>query len=553
VRGIIRAAFVEKHFDHERLMVELATGGGRLAARVTQFDPTMIDRLIDSEATITGVCFPLFNRKRQLLNVRLSVPGMDQIHVEEPPPANPYSIPARAIDSLMQFDPNGPHGHRVKVKGVVTLQQNGQSIFITDATRGLWVRSRLRIPVMPGDEVEVLGFPERGEYSPVLGDAVFRKTGRQPAPPPVKLTVERARDGNNDADLIQVDARLVEHSHGATEDVLVLEDQNFIFRAHLELNLKSDALPGLKPGTQLRLTGVCLVQRGDQRWPQSFRMILRSPADIGVLQLPPWWTFQRVLAALGIVTVILLAATVWLFTLQRRVSAQTKIIRRKIRREAVLEERTRIARDFHDTLEQELAGIGMQMETAAAKLDESPGLARRILGVAQSMLRHTRSEARRSVWELRARALQEGNLGAALEAVARYVQNGSPVRIDVNVTGQAQPLPVRVESNLLRIGQEAVTNAMKHAHPKHLRVDLRYEPDTVQLCVEDDGQGLPENHQPGPESGHFGLLGMRERADKIGGRLSVASAPSRGTRIEVTIPLAQKTTHEQKDPHPDRG
>jgi signal transduction histidine kinase len=544
VKGVIRAAFVEPHFDHERLLVELSTGGGRLAARVTQFDPANIDRLIDAEATITGVCFPLFNRKRQLLNVRLSVPGMSQIRIDQPPPDNPFAIVEKPIHSLMQFDPQGPHGHRVKVRGQVTLQQSGQSVFIKDAGQGLWVRTRQRTPLVPGDDVEVIGFPGRGEYSAVLEDATYRKTGHRPPPAPVALTVSRAREGNHDADLVQLDARLIEQSHSATEEILVLEEGNFIFRAHVAHSSPGAAPLAFELGSRLRLAGICVVQRGDQRWPQTFRLVLRSPADLAVLQLPPWWTFQRVLTALGLVTVILLAAMVWLVTLQRRVRAQTRIIREKLQREAVLEERTRIAREFHDTLEQELAGIGMQLETAAAKLDESPGLARRIFDVAQSMLRHTRSEARRSVWELRARALQEGNLAGALEAVAHYVQNGSPVHIAVQVSGPPQPLPVRVESNLLRIGQEAVANAMKHAHPKNLRVDLRYDPATVRLSVEDDGCGLPPDQTPGPDSGHFGLLGMRERAGMVGGHLEISSVPGRGTKIQVSVPLAQTTCHE---------
>src|SRR6185436_5230611 len=118
--------------------------------------------------------------------------------------------------------------------------------------------------------------------------------------------------------------------------------------------------------------------------------------------------------------VVFLSSKAKIFTLRRRVATQTEIIRQKIEREAALEERTRIARDFHDTVEQQLAGIGMQLQTACAELEQSPGFARRVLEVAQSMLRHTQSEARHSVWDLRARALENGDLSSALSAVAAY-------------------------------------------------------------------------------------------------------------------------------------
>ena len=129
----------------------------------------------------------------------------------------------------------------------------------------------------------------------------------------------------------------------------------------------------MQAGSELELTGVCLAQPVEN-WnpslptqPESFQLLLRSADDVVVLQYPSWWTLVAPGWMLGIVSVVLLAGFAWVFVLDRRVRQQTDIIQQKIQREAVLEERTRIAREFHDTLEQELAAITIQLDTVSAQ------------------------------------------------------------------------------------------------------------------------------------------------------------------------------------------
>ncbi|HWH70738.1 MAG TPA: sensor histidine kinase, partial [Candidatus Sulfotelmatobacter sp.] len=231
----------------------------------------------------------------------------------------------------------------------------------------------------------------------------------------------------------------------------------------------------------------------------------------------------------------------WVVTLKREVHHQTGVIQQKIQREAVLEERTRIAREFHDTIEQQVAAVTWQLQAARARLENSPAFVRQVLQLAESMLRHTQSEARHSVWNLRAQALDNGNLSEALQAAANYACNGAEVRTEVKVIGQAHSLPGRFENHLLRISQEAIANAVKHGVAKHICISLRYGPDTVQLVVSDDGKGFATAAAPSGAAGHFGLLGMRERAEKIGGTLSVTSVPGAGTEISLTAPLPAST------------
>jgi signal transduction histidine kinase len=202
---------------------------------------------------------------------------------------------------------------------------------------------------------------------------------------------------------------------------------------------------------------------------------------------------------------------------------------------AVLEERNRIARELHDTLEQELAGITMQLDLAVDCFQQAPGVAQHALQTARDMSRHSMIEARRSVWDLRCQLLENGDLVSALKQIVEPLVPHEQTKVDFKVQGSPVRLPGPVEINLLRIGQEAVANAVKHGGARQVSVELRYESASVCLTVSDDGQGFAaEKSSP---TGHFGLLDMRERAQSMGSHLGIASEHGRGTRIAVEVPL----------------
>jgi len=282
----------------------------------------------------------------------------------------------------------------------------------------------------------------------------------------------------------------------------------------------------------------------------SFEILLDSVADIQVLAVPSWWTTRRVMGLLEAMAVVLLAGSLWVLTLKRRVRTQTHTIRHQIQRHATLEERARIAREFHDTLEQALAGIGLQLNGLADVLRHAPGEALRILGVARSMVRHSQEEAKRSVRNLRTFALEQSNLSTALSQLAVQTRNGWTGNIEVGVSGPALRLPARVETHLLRISQESINNAIKHGAPKNVRVNLTFGSDMLQLSVEDDGCGFDAEHANGSPAGHFGLLGMRERAEKIGGALKICSGSGTGTKVELSLPIRKHVigngSHEER-------
>jgi signal transduction histidine kinase/ligand-binding sensor domain-containing protein len=228
---------------------------------------------------------------------------------------------------------------------------------------------------------------------------------------------------------------------------------------------------------------------------------------------------------------ILAAAGIWgLYNLRLRQIRQ--------RFSLVLEERGRLAREIHDTLAQGFVGISSQLDAVALTLNGHVDLARKHLELARKMVRHSLTEARRSVMDLRASALEGHDLPAALSEAAHQWTAGSAVQIRVDVEGESRTLPEETEQHLLRIAQEAVTNAVKHARASQVRIHLAMAGRKLSLSVADNGRGFEQDEAFSEVGGHFGLLGMRERAERLGGELQLHSEPGQGTEVEVTVPLS---------------
>ncbi|HLH25417.1 MAG TPA: GAF domain-containing sensor histidine kinase [Chloroflexota bacterium] len=199
------------------------------------------------------------------------------------------------------------------------------------------------------------------------------------------------------------------------------------------------------------------------------------------------------------------------------------------------EERTRIAREIHDTLAQGLTAIALHLESALRHLDDAPDRARERVERALATARESLEDARRSVLDLRTAPIASQPLPEALAALARGFTADTGVRVDVRTTGTVA-LPLHAEAELYRIAQEALTNVRRHARAHVVTLDLRAADRAVVLTVRDDGAGFNPRAVP---PGRHGLVGMRERARLLGGRLRLASQPGRGATLRVTLPLPE--------------
>ena len=188
-------------------------------------------------------------------------------------------------------------------------------------------------------------------------------------------------------------------------------------------------------------------------------------------------------------------------------------------------------------LAQEMLGISVQLEVVARAMPPTAETAKAHLDRVRLLVRHGIAEARRYVWDLRSQALDNADLPTALSETARRLTSnaGRPIDTQVQVSGTFRPLPEAVEDNLLRIGQEAINNAVSHAQPQKVLINLDFDSSHVRLSVRDDGLGFDQTTVE--TNGHFGLIGMRERTERIGGKLGIVSSPGNGTEIIVDVPI----------------
>lgn len=324
VSGIVRSVRFDQ--DTGQYWIELVTDGERFTAYAKQIPATKPEALIDSLLRVQGVCTTLFNHQRQLFGVRVLVPDAADLAVEKPAPGDPFDLPAQDLGSLLQFTPEGNVGHRVKLRGTVSYAEPGDVVFIQDEKTGVYCQTQLRTPLQPGDVVEVVGFPAKGEYSPILEDAIYRKVGQGAAPVPVTLNVDEILSGSNDCRLVQTSAKIIDRTLHGREQFLVLQQDGFTFNAYIgqaETGLGFDAL---KDGSDVLVSGICLIERGSgwrggEDWrASSFRLLLRSPADLVVQSAPLIGTQFGFWASMGVELAVILILLLWIVILYRRVS-----------------------------------------------------------------------------------------------------------------------------------------------------------------------------------------------------------------------------------------
>jgi signal transduction histidine kinase/ligand-binding sensor domain-containing protein len=247
-------------------------------------------------------------------------------------------------------------------------------------------------------------------------------------------------------------------------------------------------------------------------------------AAIAFRVLPPFYLTPWFLIVTATAAVLAVAAVL---------QARTRVL--EARFAAVLAERTRLAREIHDTLLQGFAGVALSLRAATRRLN-APADYTKPLDDVLTLAQRTIADARQAVWDLRAPALAEGSFTIALENAARQTLAGSGLELEWTVSGRPRALPPDVEGVLLRTAQEALANTVKHASAQRAWVELIYERRVVRLTVRDNGCGFHVDPSYRSYAGHWGLLGMRERVEQAHGTLRVMSEEGKGTEVSLTVP-----------------
>jgi signal transduction histidine kinase len=209
----------------------------------------------------------------------------------------------------------------------------------------------------------------------------------------------------------------------------------------------------------------------------------------------------------------------------------------ELRFDAVLAERTRIAREIHDTLAQDIVGISVQLELVSRLLGTSLDAARTQLDATRNLVKSSLEEARSSIWNLRSATTGADDLPARVNRAVKQAAANTTAKLRFQVRGTYRAAPSAVEDQLLRVSQEAVNNAVHHSGASAIDVTLGYDTRSVQLSVDDDGRGFIHDARSFVDGGHFGLQGMQERAAEIGGVLRIDTEPAKGTRISLRVDI----------------
>lgn len=406
--------------------------------------------------------------------------------------------------------------------------------------RSVWVYSAQTADLKFGQHVEAVGKLDP-TYVPVMRDAVVRPMlsviDDRPPEPGKAFWYDPFEEGNAlNGKLITVDLPLLSHHASvAGEQILILASEAGPIFGRVKQDLADSWRPAV--GSLLRVTGVCVVKNAEDFGvnPAAFRaqLIIRSAADVQVLQAPPFWTNARLLWVVWSTLGVGVLALAWIFTLRRQVRSQMTVIGSQLEQHAIHEERARVAREWHDTLQQQLIGVSIQVQAAAAQCKQAPERATQMLQGVNAMLRHSQAEARRSVWNLRNSILEQRGLAEALKEL-RLSEPGQ-AQVVVRSEGDASlRLPADTEFHLLRIAQEAVANALQHSGATTIEVTLQCNQDAVTLSIADNGCGFDPAKVAQERGTHFGLLGMKERAAKINAQLVIDAAPANATTITVT-------------------
>jgi signal transduction histidine kinase len=594
--GIVRSASL----NGERLGVELVSGGYRFRAYSPLPPGVNPESLAGARVRVKGTAAVSFNAPlRHFLTVVIYAAAVSDFIIEQPATANPFDDPFTPLNGIAQYR-NGPSpGGEIHVQGVVTYQRPGEDLFLQDATGGLQVKTSQNASFSPGDVVEAVGFPGVQNFLPVLEDAALHKTSEPPAGvAPAAVPLAELQIGLHNARFITLKAKLLDRltkrvnprldALASPRIVLVLQTANLVFTAERE-GAADSFLTSIPIGSTVAVSGICLLQSAEDGKTKSIQLLLPSSENVRILAKPSWLTPQHLLMTLAVALVVIVIGSTWIIMVLRRNSALRLLIRERelgrkelqkahdtlewrvkersrqlkieitarkeadLQSKAILSERTRLAKELHDTIEQTMTGVTLQLNAVAKLLQRSPDAAGHHLALARNMVRSSRVDLRRSIWDLRSRELEQFDLPTALLISGNQIADGANIRIEVETNGNACALPEIIEENILRIGQEAITNTVKHSGANRLVLELEFCADTVVLTIKDNGNGFAPDNCVGPNEGHFGLLGMSERAKRLGGKISITSTLGAGTVISVEVPITAEHTTTRHAPAPARA
>ena len=528
--------------------------------------PDMISklrRLTGIHVAVEGTCVPFNQGYRRLLGRSVMIHGLDSITPLEEA-VNRSTVPE--IDDIAHINPTDLSKMRLRrTRGHVVAVCADGCFYIQDAS--LEIR-RIR-PVentMPkyGDGVEAVGFPETDLYRINLSGAtcspIDMPRRREAAPKQIRADwLVADKEGHPKID-VELHGHLVRiagtsmdgfspetgaRTFGITENGRTIE---------VDATSAGQDAPSVPVGSRVEVTGVAIVRTETWNPYSAFPhatgifVAVRKPNDIRIMTFPPWWTPARMAAAIAALVAMLVGFMIWNRALNRLAERRSRqLLREKsARADATLrfDERTRLAVELHDALSQTLTGLSFQIDAAERAHEKEPSLVARHLSIARRTLQHCREEVRNCISDLRGLDLEQKTVASAIRKALHPHAEAARLHIECHV-----PRRKMSDSTLhatLCIVRESVSNAIRHGHAAEIRIEGSDEDGRTVFRVRDNGCGFDPATCPGMADGHFGILGMKERAKRMGATLDIASEPGKGAEVTLTLnnrPIDEEDTH----------
>jgi signal transduction histidine kinase len=475
------------------------------------------------------------------------------VKVVDPAPQDVFAVTLKRATDLLQFDPQASALRRVRVSGQL-VHRRDRLYYAMDGTTGFRFIPKGDAHLQVGDLVEVVGFPSLTGPSPVLQEALARKTGVAPLPEARPLDADNLFRAANDALRVRVRAVLLNLSGDRRTLELQAGLQRFV--AHLDGEVGSAAPPptsrgtgrtkgiDLPPGSPLELTGVFAGSGGNRTTGTdvaNFELFLNSAADIRVLGRPPIWTLHRLLVLVGALLGVLGLALVWIRLLHHRVQQRTAQLQKEVHdrekaehQRALAQERARIARDLHDDLGSSLTEISM-LATAGPRLElpahEATERMETIAGKSRALV----NALDEIVWAVDPERDTLASVARYLASYAEEYLAGLKVACHVQIPNAFpdQVVSGEVRHHLFLALKEALNNAVRHGGASQIGIRVRVEERGLWILITDNGSGFDT---VGRSNGH-GLLNLRRRLEQLHGRCDLESSPGAGTTVSLQLPL----------------
>jgi len=488
---------------------------------------------------------------------RFMVADMDNVEILVPSPKDQFSNTPSVVDLRHLAPETISRLGRHKAAGrLLSIWQGRNALLKMHDGRIATVTASNPIPMRRGDSVEVIGYPSTDGFSLRLSRAILCPAHDETdfAEPSPRALSEGDIASHLSDDILAKDtlqgcrARIC----GTVADFGDRQRDEGIFLLSiagrlLEIDFSSapDAVGGIETGCRVQVTGTCVLD--SENWAtfssgtqlNGIRVVIDQKDDLEILSRPPWWTPARLTAVVAILALALCAILVWNRSLHRLSEKRGRELFQERTASALAElktsERTRLAAEIHDSISQILTGAAMQLDAGET-------------GAAKRILASCRRELRCCLWDLRGHALDAKDFADAVRETLAPHLGGINAVVDFDIP--SAKLSEALRHAALSIIREATVNAVRHGRAGTIAISGELDGHRLSFTVVDDGRGFDPEKAKGTDEGHFGLLGMRERAKTFNGTIAITSSPGNGTEISVVLEDAKDGTDESERQEP---